>query len=91
MAERSVRYANDKLQGHYKLQAFARDINLFHLRQGHRSRITIEGDGYQVLDGGPEHRDDQAQRVADVNHIGDGVRLVVRLVVALAASAMSGE
>jgi bacillithiol biosynthesis cysteine-adding enzyme BshC len=50
---RTVSYANAKLEGHYTAQAHARDINLFHLREGHRSRITLDGDRFQVLDGGP--------------------------------------
>ncbi len=50
---RTVQYANEKLAGHYALQAHARDINLFHLRPGHRSRIVREDDHYRVLDGGP--------------------------------------
>jgi bacillithiol biosynthesis cysteine-adding enzyme BshC len=50
---RTVHYANEKLAGHYALQAHARDINLFHLRPGHRSRIVREDDHYRVLDGGP--------------------------------------
>lgn len=53
VAVRAVHYANDKLAGHWRTQAFARDINLFHLRPGHRSRIELQGDRYQVLDGGP--------------------------------------
>ncbi|MGB5069607.1 MAG: bacillithiol biosynthesis cysteine-adding enzyme BshC, partial [Flavobacteriales bacterium] len=53
VAVRSVEYANAKLAEHYKVQAHARPINLFHLRPGHRSRIELQGDNYQVLDGGP--------------------------------------
>ncbi len=53
VAVRCVRYANEKLDGHWRSQAFARDINLFHLRPGHRSRIGLHGDRFQVLDGGP--------------------------------------
>ncbi len=53
VAARSVHYADQRLAAHYKSQAFARDINLFHLRPGHRSRIELQGDRYQVLDGGP--------------------------------------
>jgi bacillithiol biosynthesis cysteine-adding enzyme BshC len=53
VAVRSVEYANAKLAEHYKVQAHARPINLFHLRPGHRSRIELQGDHYQVLDGGP--------------------------------------
>ena len=50
---RSVRYANEKLEPQYALQAHVRDINLFHLRPGHRSRIERDGDNYRVLEGGP--------------------------------------
>lgn len=53
VAVRSVQYANEKLAAHYKVQAHARAINLFHLRPGHRSRIVAEGEHYRVLDGGP--------------------------------------
>lgn len=53
VAERSVHYANEQLAGHGNAQAFARPINLFHLRPGFRSRIERQGDRYQVLDGGP--------------------------------------
>jgi bacillithiol synthase len=50
---RTVRYANERLGAHYPAQAHAREINLFHLRPGHRSRIERDGDLYRVLDGGP--------------------------------------
>lgn len=53
VAVRAVHYANEKLDGRYRSQAYARDINLFHLRPGHRSRIELQGEHYQVLDGGP--------------------------------------
>jgi bacillithiol biosynthesis cysteine-adding enzyme BshC len=53
VAERSVAYATAKLDGKYKVQAHAREINLFHTRPGHRSRIVQEDDHYQVLQGGP--------------------------------------
>lgn len=53
VASRSVQYADGKLAGHYKVQAHARAINLFHLRPAHRSRIELQGERYQVLDGGP--------------------------------------
>ncbi len=53
VAVRSVRYADEKLAAHWRTQAHARDINLFHLRPGHRSRIELQEDRYQVLDGGP--------------------------------------
>jgi bacillithiol biosynthesis cysteine-adding enzyme BshC len=53
VAERSVRYANDRLEGHYGVQAHAREINLFHLRPELRSRVVLKDDHFQVLDGGP--------------------------------------
>lgn len=53
VAVRAVDHANTKLKEHWRTQAFAREINLFHLRPGHRSRIEAQGDRYQVLDGGP--------------------------------------
>ncbi len=59
VTERTVRYANEKLRTHYEPQAHARDINLFHLSSGHRSRIGLEGDNYRVLDGGPSFGADQ--------------------------------
>ncbi len=53
VAARSVRYANEKLEPHYTIQAHVRDLNLFHMRPGHRSRIERDGDQYKVLDDGP--------------------------------------
>lgn len=53
VGERTVAYANAKLGERYTPQAHAREINLFFLRAGHRSRIVREGDHYQVLDDGP--------------------------------------
>ncbi|MEX1132320.1 MAG: bacillithiol biosynthesis cysteine-adding enzyme BshC [Flavobacteriales bacterium] len=53
VAQRSVQYANERIAEQYKVQAFAREINLFHLRPGHRSRIVEEDGHYRVLDGGP--------------------------------------
>ncbi|MBP7514018.1 MAG: bacillithiol biosynthesis cysteine-adding enzyme BshC [Flavobacteriales bacterium] len=50
---RTVRYANDKLVGHYEPQAHAREINLFHISASKRSRIDLVDDHFQVLDGGP--------------------------------------
>lgn len=50
---RTVRYANDKLASRYEPQAHAREINLFHLSPGQRSRIDLVEDRFQVLDGGP--------------------------------------
>lgn len=53
VTHRTVAYANDKLAANYGVQAHARDINLFHLRPGHRSRIVADGERYTVKDGGP--------------------------------------
>lgn len=53
VGERSVQYANERIKERYPVQAHAREINLFHLRPGFRSRIVLDGDHYQVLDGGP--------------------------------------
>lgn len=53
VAQRTVSYANDRIKERYPIQAHAREINLFHLRPGHRSRIVTDGDHYQALDGGP--------------------------------------
>ncbi len=53
VTERAVHYANERIQAHYKVQAHARPINLFHLRPGHRSRIVQEDDLFRVLDNGP--------------------------------------
>jgi len=53
ITKRSVDYADAKLKERYAPQAHARDINLFHLRPGHRSRIEAAGEGFQVPDGGP--------------------------------------
>lgn len=58
ITERAVGYANEKLAGRYSIQAHAREINLFHLRPGHRSRIERTEQGFKVLDGGPEFRVD---------------------------------
>ncbi|MEO8733343.1 MAG: bacillithiol biosynthesis cysteine-adding enzyme BshC, partial [Flavobacteriales bacterium] len=59
VTERSVHYADAKLAEHYAVQAHARDINLFYLRPGQRSRIELRGDLYQVLEGGPAFTLDQ--------------------------------
>ena len=53
VAQRSVSYANEKLQDRYKVQAHAREINLFYLTPKKRSRIETDGDRFTVLDGGP--------------------------------------
>jgi bacillithiol biosynthesis cysteine-adding enzyme BshC len=53
VAQRSVQYANERIAEQYKVQAHAREINLFYLRPGERSRIVEEGGMYRVLDGGP--------------------------------------
>lgn len=59
IAQRTVAYADDRLRARYPVQAHARAINLFHLRQGHRSRIEAEGDRFKVLDGGPRFSADE--------------------------------
>lgn len=53
VAQRTVAYADERIKERYAVQAHAREINLFHLRNGHRSRIVQDDDHYQVLDGGP--------------------------------------
>lgn len=53
VAQRTVHYANERIAEQYKVQAHAREINLFHLRPGHRSRIVEEAGHYRVLEGGP--------------------------------------
>jgi len=53
VAARAVSYANERIETRYPVQAHAREINLFYLRNGHRSRIVQEGDHFQALDGGP--------------------------------------
>ncbi|MBX2973110.1 MAG: bacillithiol biosynthesis cysteine-adding enzyme BshC [Flavobacteriales bacterium] len=53
VAQRTVAYANERIRDRYAVQAHAREINIFHLRNGHRSRIVQDGDHYQALDDGP--------------------------------------
>jgi bacillithiol biosynthesis cysteine-adding enzyme BshC len=53
VAERCVRYANERLPAGYVGQAHARPINLFHLQPGHRRRIVEEEGRFRVSDGGP--------------------------------------
>ena len=50
---RTVAYANEKMRERYTPQAHAREINLFHLRNGYRARIVPQEDHYQVLEDGP--------------------------------------
>lgn len=59
VAVRCVRHAEARMDGHWRSQAHARDINLFHLRPGHRSRIEKQEARWQVLDGGPAFTLDQ--------------------------------
>ncbi len=66
VTHRTVTYANDKIKGHYAEQAHVREINLFHLRPGARSRIVQEGRHYRVLDGGPSFSADEL--MAEVRH-----------------------
>lgn len=53
VTQRTVAYANERIRERYTVQAHAREINIFHLRNGHRSRIVQDGDHYQALDDGP--------------------------------------
>lgn len=53
VALRSVRYADEKMEERWPAQAHPREINLFHLRPGHRARIEPRDLRFQVLDGGP--------------------------------------
>ncbi len=53
VAQRAVSYANEKLAKNYGAQAHAREINLFYLRTGDRSRIERQGERYQVVNNGP--------------------------------------
>jgi len=53
IARPAVERANAKLEGRYPAQVHARDINLFHLRPGHRARIALEDGRYHVHEGGP--------------------------------------
>ena len=59
ITQRTVHFANDKLEGSYGVQAHAREINLFHLRPGQRSRIEREGDLFKVQDNGPAFTADE--------------------------------
>lgn len=59
ITRRTVSYANERLSPRYEPQAHAREINLFHLSPGHRSRIELDGDRYSVVDGGPSFSVDQ--------------------------------
>lgn len=53
ITHRTVSFANERIRERYPVQAHAREINIFHLRPGMRSRIMPDGDVFQVLDGGP--------------------------------------
>ncbi len=53
VAQRAVAYADERLGARYGVQAHVREVNLFHLRKGHRSRIVLEDDNFRVLDNGP--------------------------------------
>jgi bacillithiol biosynthesis cysteine-adding enzyme BshC len=53
VAHAAVSRTNAELSVRYGAQAHVREINLFHLRPGHRSRIVAEGTGFRALDGGP--------------------------------------
>lgn len=49
VTQRTVRYANEKLAAHYAEQAHVREINLFMLGDGTRSRIEGEGDRFKAV------------------------------------------
>ncbi|MEO8068542.1 MAG: bacillithiol biosynthesis cysteine-adding enzyme BshC [Flavobacteriales bacterium] len=49
VTHRTVRYANDKLATHYPEQAHVREINLFMLGEGTRSRIEADGDRFKPM------------------------------------------
>lgn len=53
VAQKEVADANARLAKHWSPQAFARAINLFYLTPGARRGIELQGDRFQVLDGGP--------------------------------------
>lgn len=53
VAQAAVSRTNAQLADRYGTQAHVREINLFHLRPGHRSRIVAEDTGFRALDGGP--------------------------------------
>jgi bacillithiol biosynthesis cysteine-adding enzyme BshC len=67
VAERSVSFANARLSEQFTVQAHAREINLFHLRPGHRSRIVLDGDAFRVLDGGPSFTLDELLAEVDAH------------------------
>jgi uncharacterized protein YllA (UPF0747 family) len=54
VVQRSVSYADQRIAERYGVQAHVRELNLFHLRPGARSRMVPNADGVQVLDGGPQ-------------------------------------
>ncbi len=67
VTQRTVAYANERIEARYPVQAHAREINLFHLRPGHRSRIIMEGDHFVALDGGPKWTTDQMLHELEVH------------------------
>ncbi|MEZ4739729.1 MAG: bacillithiol biosynthesis cysteine-adding enzyme BshC [Flavobacteriales bacterium] len=66
VAVRAVGYANEKLSEKYGVQAHAREINVFHLRPGGRSRIVLEEDHLQVLNGGPRWTVEEAIAAVEI-------------------------
>ena len=54
VTERTVHYANARLAAHYAEQAHVRNINLFMLGDGTRSRIEADGDRFKLV--GEERR-----------------------------------
>ena len=51
VTQRTVSYADAKLAERYAPQAHAREINVFHLALGQRSRIVLEDGRYRSVDG----------------------------------------
>jgi len=51
VTQRTVSYADAKLAERYPPQAHAREINVFHLSPGQRSRIVLEDGRYRSMDG----------------------------------------
>lgn len=51
VTQRTVSYADAKLSERYPPQAHVREINVFHLASGQRSRIVLEDGRYRSVDG----------------------------------------
>ncbi len=50
-SQKAIQATNQLLEETYKIQAHARDINLFYLSKGKRSRIIVQQEGYGTSDG----------------------------------------